>query len=333
MMAFSFTIEAIVVMMHSWSFLTVILRLYIRKTNCVKRIYLIAEKETDYNILCVVCKSRICRFIALYLPLGTGDRDIRLLLVGSTLQITREMEECRNVSGPDYGLNVSTFFGIRNIVAIFTPPETITKTMKKVLKLFSWFFMGLLMLSGCASNNNDSSASLDELFQSRRSIRAYEPDKEISEAEVRELLAATQNAPSWANYQPTRYYVVLSRESRDAVLELIGSNKNQVANASVLMVSTYENGKSGFFQGRQSNEIGDGWGAHDNGLSDAYLVLKARDMGFDTLIMGMRDSDGLRELFDIPETETVMAVIALGYRAQEPRMPVHKSLEEFAKFF
>ena len=204
--------------------------------------------------------------------------------------------------------------------------------MENKLKLFSLILMGLLMLSGCA-NNNDSSASLDEIFQSRRSIRVYEPDKVITEAEVRNLLAATQNAPSWANYQPTRYYVALSRESRDAVLDLIGSNKNQVANASVLMVSAYEKGKSGFFQGQQANEIGDGWGAHDNGLSDAYLVLKARDMGFDTLIMGMRDSDGLRELFDIPETETVMAVIALGYRAQEPRMPTHKSMEEFAKFF
>ena len=28
-------------------------------------------------------------------------------------------------------------------------------------------------------------------------------------------------------------------------------------------------------------------------------------MGFDTLIMGMRDADKLRELFNIPESETV----------------------------
>ena len=63
------------------------------------------------------------------------------------------------------------------------------------------------------------------------------------------------------------------------------------------------------------------------------FILQARAMGFDTLIMGMRDADALRRLFAIPETETVMAVIALGYRDAEPSRPEHRPLEEIAKFF
>ncbi|MBR4242446.1 MAG: hypothetical protein IKR98_00880 [Bacteroidaceae bacterium] len=31
--------------------------------------------------------------------------------------------------------------------------------------------------------------------------------------------------------------------------------------------------------------------------------------------------------------ETVMAVIALGYRAEEPRTPRHRELDEIVKFF
>jgi nitroreductase len=49
--------------------------------------------------------------------------------------------------------------------------------------------------------------------------------------------------------------------------------------------------------------------------------------------MGMRDSDALRELFNIPENEAIMAVISLGYRAGEPRQPEHRSLEEVVQFF
>ena len=82
-----------------------------------------------------------------------------------------------------------------------------------------------------------------------------------------------------------------------------------------------------------ANDAGEFWGAYDNGLSNAYLVLKARAMGFDTLIMGMREADKLRELFEIPEEEAVMAVIALGYRAQEPNTPAHRPLDEIVKFF
>ena len=56
-------------------------------------------------------------------------------------------------------------------------------------------------------------------------------------------------------------------------------------------------------------------------------------MGFDTLIMGMREGDKLRELFAIPPEEVVTAVIALGYRNGEPKQPQHRPLDEIAKFF
>ena len=196
--------------------------------------------------------------------------------------------------------------------------------MKRIV-IFGAFIV-LLSLAGCAGKNQEAaSPTLDEVFASRRSIRAYEPGRTISEAQVRELFAATQNAPSWANMQPSKYYVAMSQEKHDAVLEMIGGNKERVINAPVFIVST--------FRGMPANDAGDYWGAYDNGLSNAYLVLKARAMGFDTLIMGMREADKLRELFDIPEEEAVMAVIALGYRAQEPNTPAHRPLDEIVKFF
>ena len=192
--------------------------------------------------------------------------------------------------------------------------------------------LAALVLSACAGNQA-SAPTLDEVFASRRSIRAYEAGRTISEAEVRELLLATQNAPSWANQQPSKYYVAIGEEKRSAVLELIGGNKERVINAPVFLVSTFETGKSGFFRGQAVDATGDLWGAYDNGLSNAYLILKARAMGFDTLIMGMRNADELRKVFDIPENETVLAVIALGYRAQEPNVPAHRPLDDIAKFY
>ena len=194
------------------------------------------------------------------------------------------------------------------------------------------FILTALLVVACG-NNQTTSPTLDEVFASRRSIRAYEAGKTISEAEVRELLTATQNAPSWANMQPSKYYVAIGDEKRNAVLELIGGNKERVINAPVLMVYTFETGKSGFFRGNPVDATGDLWGAYDNGLSNAYLVLKARAMGFDTLIMGMRYADELRKLFEIPDNETILAVIALGYRAQEPNVPVHRPLDEIVKFY
>ena len=204
--------------------------------------------------------------------------------------------------------------------------------------------MALFALSGCNSGNTNNaqpsptpestaSPSFDEVLKTRRSIRSYDASKKITEAEVRTLLTAVQEAPSWANQQPTKYYVAISKEKLEAVQNLVGGNKERIQNAPVLIVSTYERGKSGFFNGNATNEIGDGWGAYDNGLSNCYLIMQARAMGFDTLIMGMRDSDGLRKEFNIPAEETVMAVIALGYRSGEPKQPGHRPFDEVVKFF
>ena len=198
--------------------------------------------------------------------------------------------------------------------------------------------VALMMLSGCTGNKETTfqtseAVTFDEVLTTRRSVRSYDASKTISEAEVRELLVATQEAPSWANQQPSKYYVAMSPEKVEAVSNLVGErNKQNIAGAPVLIVCTYEKGKSGFFQGQQTNEIGDGWGAYDNGLSNAYFILAARAKGYDTLIMGMRDSDELRKLFNIPAGEEVMAVISLGYRASEPNQPTHRPLDEIAQF-
>ena len=196
--------------------------------------------------------------------------------------------------------------------------------------------IALLAVLSCGQENKDAATavSFDDVLATRRSIRDFDSSKEVTEAQVREILTAAQDAPSWTNSQPSRYYVAISPDKADAVRELIGErNKQSTKGAPVFIVSTFVKGLSGFSKGKIFNEIGDGWGAYDNGLSNSYLVLKARAMGFDTLIMGMRDSDALRALLGIPDGEEVMAVIALGHRASDPVKPTRKPLDEIAKFF
>ena len=93
--------------------------------------------------------------------------------------------------------------------------------------------VALLTLTGCHNGNQQTteiaSPSFDEVLTSRRSIRAYDATKKISEAEVRELLLATQEAPSWANQQPTKYYVAISEEKLKAVQNMVGGKHLVIA--------------------------------------------------------------------------------------------------------
>ena len=48
--------------------------------------------------------------------------------------------------------------------------------------------------------------------------------------------------------------------------------------------------------------------------------------------MGIRDGEKLRRFLKIPENETLVSVIAVGYAAAAAKMPARKSLEDIAVF-
>ena len=170
-----------------------------------------------------------------------------------------------------------------------------------------------------------------KLIDERRSVRKYSGG--IGREDLAEILKAAQRAPSWGNRQASRCYAVTTPETLEELREaaLPASNQNNSANA-VLVVTTFERGVVGFRDGEPANEIGDGWGAYDLGLHDAYLVLAAKDMGYDTLIMGMRDSDAIRRIVGIPGNEEILSVIAIGKRAEDPSVRPRKEFDEVVRF-
>ena len=174
------------------------------------------------------------------------------------------------------------------------------------------------------------------VIETRRSMRAYDPAKPVTEEMVNQLLSAAILAPSWKNSQTARYYCILSEAAKAAFREkcLPPFNAKNCAGAGALIVTTFVMDRSGFERdGTPSNEAGNGWGFYDLGLHNENLVLKAKDMGLDTLIMGIRDEAAIREFLSVPENEIIVAVISVGYAAQEASMPPRKTPENIAKFF
>ena len=92
--------------------------------------------------------------------------------------------------------------------------------------MFLYAALAWLTLAGCESKGDGKPESVlrvpfDGVVYTRRSVRNYDATKKISEAEVRELLKTVQEAPSWANQQPTKYYVAISEEKLKEVQDLV----------------------------------------------------------------------------------------------------------------
>ena len=175
---------------------------------------------------------------------------------------------------------------------------------------------------------------LREVMQKRKSIRQYLTTP-VEEEKVKAMIEAAILAPTWKNAQEIRYSVAVSEEKRQAVLDALGEgNRKKTQNAPVFLISAVILNRAGFQKdGSADNELGNGWGCYDLGLQNENLILKATDLGLSTLIMGLREADRLREILNIPETETIVSVIAVGKAAEEPIRPHRKPIEEIAKFF
>lgn len=175
----------------------------------------------------------------------------------------------------------------------------------------------------------------NRLTDERRSMRAYK-NGVVDEKMIRELIETTLKAPSWKNSETGRYYVAISPEKVNEAREkgLPEFNRKNTENCSAIIVATFVKNISGFkTETEPQNEIGNEWGAYDLGIQNAYLILKAKDMGLDTLIMGIRDEKALREMFNIPENEEVVSVIALGCGNKEPKAPARKDVSEVCRIF
>lgn len=171
---------------------------------------------------------------------------------------------------------------------------------------------------------------LDEIITARRSVRKYK-DREVKWNDIERMIQSATLAPSWKNSQTARYYVVKSTEMLAKVKTecLPEFNAINCKDAPVLIVTTFVKNRSGYERdGNPSNELGNQWGAYDLGLQNQNLLLKATELGLGTLVMGIRNEKALRGILSIPETESVVSVISVGYPNSNPEVPKRKDMED-----
>ncbi len=168
----------------------------------------------------------------------------------------------------------------------------------------------------------------------RRSIRKYKNDK-ISHSLLESIISTASFSPSWKNTQITRYIAIedtsiIKKIADDFIPEF---NANIIRQVSTLIAVTFVKGRCGFERdGSFSTKKGDRWQMFDVGVACQTFCLAAHEAGLGTVIMGIFDEDGITELLDIPETQELAALIAIGYPDISPEAPRRKSVEELLTY-
>ena len=163
-----------------------------------------------------------------------------------------------------------------------------------------------------------------EMIKERRSVRKFK-DQKVDRDTMKEIIDISRWAPSWANYQIARYTLVdddatIAQLATDGVKEFV-YNVKTLQKAKGVAVLSFVKGKSGtldpdkldLVKGGISTSEATAWEAFDAGIACQTFCLAAHAKGVGTCIFGVIDEKSISEIVELPEEETVAALIVYGY--------------------
>lgn len=173
-------------------------------------------------------------------------------------------------------------------------------------------------------------------IKTRRSVRKF-TDEPISHETWEKVVEAASYAPSWKNTQVVRYTIVedpaIIKEIGETAVLNFSYNTKTITRCPVLVVQSVVNGRSGYEKdGSFTTDKGSAWEMYDAGISAQTFCLAAHEYGIGTVIMGIIDDEKIGKLIDLPEGETVSALISAGHPAFAPDMPPRKSVDKLVRF-
>ena len=144
----------------------------------------------------------------------------------------------------------------------------------------------------------------------RRSIRSYRADV-VTEEQIEQILRAAMAAPSAGNQQPWEFIVATERDLLEEITKVHPYSKMLLESPAAILVC-----------GNMSREKHADYWIQDCSAAVQNMLLEATHQGLGSVWLGVYPRqariDGVRKLFNLPETIIPFAVVALGYAKEQP---------------
>lgn len=174
-----------------------------------------------------------------------------------------------------------------------------------------------------------------ECIKERRSIRQFKEEK-IDHALLSEIIETASYAPSWKNTQIARYIAIEGALKDRIAAEGTTSFPNNgkiIENAPMLIAVTVIKNRCGYERdGSFTTPRKDTWQMFDAGIASQTFCLAACEKGLGSVILGIFDQDKIESLLGVPETQELVALIPVGYAAEEPAAPRRKPVDDLLSF-
>jgi len=175
-------------------------------------------------------------------------------------------------------------------------------------------------------------------IETRRSVKHYDPEHQMSEAETKQLLSLAMLSPTAFNIQNWRFVLVQDSELRKKI-RAAAWDQAQVTDASLLIIlcadlKAWEKQPerywreapqpiqdfmlpaiTQYYQGRESVQRDEA--IRSCGIAAQTLMLEAKSMGYDSCPMDGFDFDAVAKLINLPEDHVIAMFVVIGKGIKE----------------
>lgn len=166
-----------------------------------------------------------------------------------------------------------------------------------------------------------------DVIRERFSVRDY-ADRPIEPEKLAAILEAGRIAPTAANRQPQRIYVIQSGEG----LEKIRALTRCAFNAPAVLLFAVDEAE----QWKSPLEPGFTSGHQDVSIVATHMMLAAWDLGIGSCWVNFFPNTEAAQAFSLPETEKAVLLLPIGYPAQGAApAPMHakkKDMDQLVKY-
>jgi len=162
-----------------------------------------------------------------------------------------------------------------------------------------------------------------EAIKNRYSCRSYKAEP-VPEEKLKKILEAARLAPSAHNEQEWKFIVVRDSEKRKKLAKAALS-QDFIAEAPVVIVAVATDPEHILSSGVPAYTL-------DLAIAIEHMALEAVEEGLGTCWIGAFDQVAVKKILKITERCKVVALLPLGYPADEPRPKSRKKLKEIISY-
>lgn len=152
--------------------------------------------------------------------------------------------------------------------------------------------------------------AFEELVKKRYSVRNY-TGKKVEPEKLNKILAAAHVAPTAANRQPVRLFVV---QSEEGICKLSKAANIFQAPLAIIVCADHEKAWKRPFDGKQTCDI-------DASILTDHMMLQATELGLGSVWICFFKPDVISSEFSLPENLEPVNILAVGYTDEIPADP------------